>query len=83
MLHRMDKKEWGGGSIAKERPKLTFVFHNPNDPDEFEKYLTKFLVQVNMKKAERAINEALSKSLASEAGTKEETKSEEEIGLRL
>lgn len=48
-------------TIAKrERPKLNYRFHDPNPPGVLADYLVKVLVEVNMPKAEAAIQAALS-----------------------
>ena len=40
-----------------KKQNLKYVFHNPNTLEETEKFLTKWLVEINLPKVERMINE--------------------------
>ena len=41
----------------RKKQNLKYVFHNPNTPEETEKFLTKWLVEINLPKLERMISE--------------------------
>lgn len=58
-----------------KRKKLNYRFHNPNSAEATADYLCKLLIEVNMNKVERAIQEA---ALEVEKGKQEiiETKSD-------
>ncbi|MDD3414423.1 MAG: hypothetical protein PHY47_10535 [Lachnospiraceae bacterium] len=40
-----------------EKQKRNYVFHNPNTPEETEKFLVKWLVEINLPKVERMMSE--------------------------
>lgn len=40
-----------------KKQNLKYVFHNPNTPEETEKFLAKWLVEINLPKVERMISE--------------------------
>ena len=46
-----------------KKQKLTYRFHNPNPSDAMIDYLIKFFVEVNMEKADQAIQAASQTSL--------------------
>lgn len=45
-----------------KRQKLNYRFHNPNTAEVTVNYILKVLIEANMKKVERAIQEAAEKS---------------------
>jgi hypothetical protein len=40
-----------------EKQKLNYVFHNPNTLEETEKFLVKWLVEINLPKVEKIMSE--------------------------
>ena len=47
-----------GCSFRLKRTKLNYRFHNPNSAEDTADFLCKFLVEVNARKVERAIEDA-------------------------
>jgi len=61
-FHSNGQREKGGGNAAMKKQKLNYRFHNPNTAEVTADYILKVFIEVNMKKVERAMQEAAEKS---------------------
>ena len=57
----MDKEKREVGDAAMKRQKLNYRFHNPNTAEVTADYILKVFIEANMKKVERAMQEAAKK----------------------
>ena len=60
VLERRTSKRWRWRFRLKQR-KLNYRFHNPNSAEDTANYLVEILIEANVRKVERAIEEAASK----------------------
>ena len=60
-FHSNGQREKGGGSAAMKRQKLNYRFHNPNTVEVTADYILKVFIEANMKKVDRAMQEAANK----------------------
>ena len=59
-MERRTSKRWRWRFRLKQR-KLNYRFHNPNSAEDTANYLFKILIEANVGKVERAIEEAASR----------------------
>lgn len=68
MLEKAVVGKFQGVIAISKKTKLNYRFHNPNTPEVTADYILKILIEVNLKKIDRILEEKASQYISSKNG---------------